>query len=335
MREPFAFFASNAGLTIVILALIIIFLLKERLGFFPGYRRELQIYRTAGLEFVDISRKNLTAHEQLSGVLNRSYYAEINGKCAAELLRSQEASALLNAYTDQVGATRDLVLNNSQIESNSPSAILVALKTNYEKQKSKALSSLPKTPHLTATERENIIEALRIQAINATEHPLLVASLAADFSSAQQKNSEPLQAMRGNIDIFESAAAELASLVSEMTESVTATKAKIQEADLLENDRRTLLAAAANTKDLTEREKLTAEAKASLAEKPDVEAPMRILLKRLPACIQAHLTLKQSLRGIIEKFPENLSQPESSRLLKVAHKAFPIFIADLEATPFE
>ncbi|NJM37859.1 MAG: hypothetical protein HC845_08395 [Akkermansiaceae bacterium] len=51
------FFASNAGLTVVILTLIIVFLLKEGLGFFPGYRRELEIYRVAGLEFVDISRK--------------------------------------------------------------------------------------------------------------------------------------------------------------------------------------------------------------------------------------------------------------------------------------
>ena len=56
-----SFFASTAALTIVILVLIIVFLLKEGLGFFPGYRRELEIYRIAGLEFVDLSRKNLTA----------------------------------------------------------------------------------------------------------------------------------------------------------------------------------------------------------------------------------------------------------------------------------
>ena len=78
------FFASNAGLTIVILSLIIIFLLKEGLGFFPGYQRELQVYRIAGLEFVDISRRNLTAHEQLTSVLNRAYYAEINAKHPAQ-----------------------------------------------------------------------------------------------------------------------------------------------------------------------------------------------------------------------------------------------------------
>ena len=74
------FFASNAGLTIVILVLIIVFLLKEGLGFFPGYRRELEVYRIAGLEFVDISRQNLTAHEQLTSVLNRAYQAELANK---------------------------------------------------------------------------------------------------------------------------------------------------------------------------------------------------------------------------------------------------------------
>ncbi|RYD35459.1 MAG: hypothetical protein EOP85_19015, partial [Verrucomicrobiaceae bacterium] len=93
------FFASNAGLTIVILVLIVVFLLKEGLGFFPGYRRELEVYRIAGLEFVDISRKNLTGHEQLTSVLNRAYYAEINGKAHQQLRRTEEASAVFNAYT--------------------------------------------------------------------------------------------------------------------------------------------------------------------------------------------------------------------------------------------
>jgi phosphate transport system permease protein len=82
------FFASNAGLTIVILLLIIAFLLKEGLGFFPGYRRELEIYRVTGMEFVDISRTNLTSHEQFTSLLNRAYFAEINGKSGRELQRS-------------------------------------------------------------------------------------------------------------------------------------------------------------------------------------------------------------------------------------------------------
>ncbi len=327
------FFASNAGLTILILVLIIAFLLKEALGFFPGYQRELEVYRIAGLEFVDISRKNLTAHEQLTSVLNRAYYAEINGKCARQLRRSQEASALYNAYTDQTGPTRDLVVNNSQAGSNAESEILVTLKTNFEKQKAKALSSLPATPHLTETERRELIESIRTRALEDTEDPAFVAMLAAEFAAAQAKQAEPLQGLRATIDSFESAGSELSSLVSEMTESVTATKDKIQEADILEKDRKTLLAAAASAEDLAEREKLTAEAQASLAEKPDVEGPIQLLLERRPDCVKAHAALKEASAGIVGQLPAVLSQPESARLLKVARGIWPIFLADLEKTP--
>ncbi len=327
------FFASNAGLTIVILALIIIFLLKEGLGFFPGYQRELEVYRIAGLEFVDISRKNLTAHEQLTSVLNRAYYAEINGQCAKPMRRSQEASALFNAYTDQIGATRDLVLNNSQAGNGANSEMLATLKANYEKQKLKALSHLPATPHLTGTERSDLIESLRNRAVDATEDPAFVTTLSEEFSAAQQKQAEPLQGMRATIDAFESGGAELSSLVSEMTEEVTATKEKLQGADILEKDRKTLLAAAASAKDPAEREKLTSEAQASLAEKPDVEGPIQRLLERRPACIGAHAVLKQSSAGIIGQLPQNLSQPEAARLLKVARSSWPIFLSDLDKTP--
>ncbi len=329
------FFASNAGLTIVILALIIIFLLKEGLGFFPGYRRELQVYRVAGLEFVDISRKNLSAHEQLTSVLNRAYYAEINGKCAHQMRRSQEASALFNAYTDQTGPTRDLVLNNSQAGVDPNPEMLATLKANYEKQKLKALSSLPATPHLTENERRGLIDSIRGRAVEAAEDPPLVTALAEEFAAAQQKHAEPLQGMRATIDSFEAAGADLSSLVSEMTESVTATKEKIQNADILEKDRKTLLAAAASAKDPAEREKLTAEAKAALADKPDIEGPIQVLLERRPDCIKVHTALKQSAAGIFGQVPENFTQPDAARLLKVARKTWPLFIADLEKTPAE
>ncbi len=327
------FFASNAGLTIVILALIIIFLLKEGLGFFPGYQRELEIYRIAGLEFVDVSRKNLTAHEQLGSVLNRAYYAEINGQCARQLRRSQEASALFNAYTDQTGATRDLVLNNSQAGSDPNSEMLATLKANFAKQKSKALSKLPPTPHLTSQERADLIESIRTRPIDSTDDPALVTALTGEFAAAQQKHAEPLQGLRETIDSFSNAGSDLSSLVSEMTETVTATKEKIQGVDILEKDRKTLLAAAANAKDPIEREKLTAEAQASLAEKPDIEGPIQSLMERRPLCISLHKALKETAAGILGKLPNHLSQPEASRLLNVARNTWPIFLTDLEKTP--
>ena len=327
------FFASNAGLTIVILALIIVFLLKEGLGFFPGYQRELQVYRIAGLEFVDISRKNLTAHEQLTSVLNRAYFAEINGRCTRQLRRSEEASAVYNAYTDQIGATRDLVVSNSQPGSEPNPEMLASLKANYEKQKLKALASLPATPHLTAAERRDLTQAMRDLAVDATEGPPLVTALAEEFAAAQQRQAEPLLGLRTTIDTFDAAGSELATLVSDMTGTVTATKEKIQGADILEQDRKTLLAAAASAKDPAEREKLTAEAMASLADKPDVEGPIKLLLERRSECVQAVTALKQASAAILGQLPQNLTQPEAARLLKVARKTWPLFIADLAKTP--
>ena len=327
------FFASNAGLTIVILVLIIVFLLKEGLGFFPGYRRELEVYRIAGLEFVDLSRKQLTAHEQLVSVLNRAYFAEINGKCARELKRSQQAAALFNSFSDQTSATRDLIVNNLDAGIDSNSEMLATLRKNHATNTSKALAKLPATPHLADTERAALIESIRSRDVTTKTDPPLVASLAERYAASQQEQAGPLADLRATIDSLEAAGADLSSLVSEMTEAVSATKESIQNADLLEKDRRTLLAAAANATDPAEREKLMADARTALAAKPDIDGPMQDLMLRKPACIATHNALRQASAAILTKLPASLSQPEANRLLRAAGKASPVFLEGLDQTP--
>ncbi len=327
------FFASNAGLTIVILVLIIVFLFKEGAGFFPGYRRELETYRIAGLEFVDISRKNLTEHEQLASLLNRAYYAEINGKCAAEMRRSQEASLLFNAWSDQTAPTRELILNNPQAQTTANSGMHAILRANFEKQCEQALISLPPTPHLNASERSGLIESLRTRKPEDTADPDLVARLAQQLATAQLQHSEPLQSFRNTIDAFSSAGTDLGSNISEMTESVSATKEKIQNADILERNRRTLLLAASNAKDPVERAKLMEDANAAVAEKPDLEGPIQTLAERRPDCIRLHEQLQQVSSALLKDLPQSLSQPEAMRLLRAARYAWPVFLTDLAATP--
>ena len=327
------FFASNAGLTIVILVLISVFLLKEGLGFFPGYSRELATYRLAGLEFVDLSRHNLTAHEQLTSLLNRAYYAEINGRCAREMRRSQEASALFNAFTEQTTATRDLILNNPQTATAENAGMFTTLRANFEQQRAKALGHLPVSPHLTALERAQLIAALRSRSPEVTEDPALVVALAEQFAAAQLHHAAPLLEFRRTIDAFSAAGADLSAEVTAMTEAVTVTKEKIQNADILENDRRSLLAAASNTKDATAREKLLEEAHSSLAQQVDVDGPIQILLARRPDCSRLHQALQQQATAIFDTLPQALGQPEANRLLRTARKVWPSFIADLAATP--
>ncbi len=325
------FFASNAGLTIVILALIIAFLLKEGLGFFPGYRRELEVYRIAGLEFVDISRKNLTSHEELASILNRAYYAEINGKAATEMKRYQEATALWNAYSERVSPTRDLILNNASIDQQSQA--LAIMKGNYEKAKKEALDSLPPTPHLTKQERDGLVASLAGRTLEETEDPPFITSLTEQYTAAQQKFSEPLAPLRETIDAFEAAGGELGTIVSEMTGSVTVTKDALSKADIIEKDRKTLLAAAESAKDPAEREKLISEAKASIAEKVDVKGPIDLLLLRKPDCINIHRSLKKNAGEVLAKLPASLSEGEANHLLKVARKVSPIYLEDLGKAP--
>lgn len=327
------FFASNAGLTIVILVLIIVFLLREGFGFFPGYRRDLEVYRIAGLEFVDISRKNLSAHEQLTSLLNRAYYAEVNGKSALQLKRSQEATALFNAFTERTAPTRDLILNNPQAENDANSAMLATLRANYERQRATALEKLPPTPHLSDAERAQLIDALRDRAPETSDDPPLLTRLAADLSEAQQKHSEPLQGFRSAIDSFESTGMDLGSAIMEMSETVTATKEAVENADILDRNRKTLLAAAANAKTAEERTKLTSEAEAALAEKPDTEAPIQSLLERRPECIRLHEELSKSATLAFNEIPQSLSVADANRLLRAARSAWPVFLADLAATP--
>lgn len=325
------FFASHAGLTIVILILIIVFLLKEGLGFFPGYRRELEIYRIAGLEFVDLSRKNLSSHEQLTSLLNRAYYAEVNGLSARDMRRSQEASALFNTYNEQTAPTRDLILNNPQGDSDT--SMLTTLRANFDKQRAFAMGHLPLTPHLDAQERQQFIASLSTRNADATEDPPLVTQLAGQLADARKKHSEPFKAFRLTIDDFSTAATPLGSTIGEMTETVSATKEKIQNADVLEKDRASLIAAAQQAKTPDQRASLLAEADAAQAEKPDIDGPIQTLLERRPECIRLHQELQQAAAAILDNLPSSLSQPEAQRHLRAARNAWPTFITGLAATP--
>src|SRR6187549_3150092 len=65
-----AFFGGNAVVSIVVLALITIFLFREGAGFFGQNRRSLEVYRSAGLEYVDFIRAQSDDHTALTRYLS-------------------------------------------------------------------------------------------------------------------------------------------------------------------------------------------------------------------------------------------------------------------------
>src|SRR6187399_1034468 len=61
-----AYFGGNALVAVVVLALITVFLFREGAGFFGQNLANLRLYRTAGLEYVDIIRASADRHAALS-----------------------------------------------------------------------------------------------------------------------------------------------------------------------------------------------------------------------------------------------------------------------------
>ena len=88
------FFGGNAVVAIVVLALITIFLFREGFGFFGENLRSLRLYRTSGLEYVDIIRAQSEKHASLTRSLNRIRLKEFSAQLERGRNNEQAQAAL-------------------------------------------------------------------------------------------------------------------------------------------------------------------------------------------------------------------------------------------------
>ncbi len=109
------FFASNATVAVIVLALITIFLFREGAGFFGMNARNIRIYRLAGLEYVDFIRRQVDAHTTINRTLNDLRLAQFQQLSAGGLTAGQSNEALAgfdafaNAYGDSVEDVRGVL----------------------------------------------------------------------------------------------------------------------------------------------------------------------------------------------------------------------------------
>lgn len=112
------FFGSNAIMSVVVLVLITIFLFKEGSGFLGQNLQNLRVYRLAGLEYVDIIRKQVEGHTSLTRELSAIRLAQFKlltkegkdpGQIAAALVEfDQFATDFSDTGTDLQGLVSDL-----------------------------------------------------------------------------------------------------------------------------------------------------------------------------------------------------------------------------------
>lgn len=111
------FFGGNALVAVVVLVLITLFLFREGFGFFRENLAGLRVYRTAGLEYVDIMREQADAHAALSRSLNEVRVREVRtlsreGRSLEEINSQLEpfdqfATAFSDAGSDLAGLVSD------------------------------------------------------------------------------------------------------------------------------------------------------------------------------------------------------------------------------------
>jgi phosphate transport system permease protein len=104
-----AFFGGNAFVAMFVLALITIFLFREGAGFFPQYRKDMELYRASGQEFVALLKTELDQYDQLQKQLGEvqvqiltDLYAE--GKEWEEVT---QLTAPFQAFLEKTGEAAD------------------------------------------------------------------------------------------------------------------------------------------------------------------------------------------------------------------------------------
>ncbi|MCW1914036.1 phosphate ABC transporter permease subunit PstC [Luteolibacter sp. GHJ8] len=335
-----AFFAGNAGLTIVILILIIVFLIREGAGFFPKYREELEIYRRAGLEFVDIPRHDLKAHEQMTSLLNRAYYAQVNAACRTEFLRSSEATAVVSYINEAVTPAQSALLRVQENagETGIPKELQDTLSAKYKELLAEVLAGkrgdgIPPTPHLTKEEREGLLAALAARDPMSTDDPPQIAAIDEQLSLKQAAAGEPLVELRATIDAFSESSGALDTLVSETGDVVKASKegATLHEIEITR--RNTLLEAAKTAKTAEAKAALKADALASVTTEPvDFKVAMEPVLARLQEFRDANAAMTRAAEEVLPKLPAKLEDEKADRYLSTFRKASDEYKRELSDT---
>lgn len=95
-----AFFGGNAIVSIVVLTLITFFLVREGAGFFRQNQRNLQVYRQAGLEYVDFIKDLQSDHTALNRYLQDLRLRQLSYLTGEQKLTLEAANQALAGFDD-------------------------------------------------------------------------------------------------------------------------------------------------------------------------------------------------------------------------------------------
>jgi phosphate transport system permease protein len=191
------FFGGNALVSVVVLALITLFLFREGFGFFGQERRDLAIYRQAGLEYVDFIRGQESDHTALTRYLSDLRVRQMQELTTEKKLSPTDANAALAAFDEFASQFSDAA-DSLRALSADLTEQATAIKTKFMVAQDKE----EERRQLLAEGKTQAAQAVKIDSVNPAEElkPLLAVlpaykETSRDFSTRLQAILDKAPAM--------------------------------------------------------------------------------------------------------------------------------------------
>ena len=281
------FFASNASITIVVLAMIMLFLLREGAGFLSTYKHELEIYRRSGLEYCDLVDRPLSKQQELSSKLRRALTASMDPIIQEARARRDAAFLLKREIEEQTKLPREALESALEKEPPTTPEALKALRQQLTQATQKAANEVSVSLLFSSEEANRLRQEMAKLSPEINALPPMLTELGSVFSARDKEAKKQFAELVEASDTLEETPEPLRELLDELKEEVLATKEAAVEHFTLEEGRQKLLQAAASTHDPEEKADLRKEAEASKTPEPDYVESIKPVIERRDELIQA------------------------------------------------
>ncbi len=322
------FFGSNAGVTIVVLFLIMFFLAREGVGFLPTYQWELSVYRLAGLEFCDYVEKPISEQVAMHSKLKRALGAELN--TVSKVDRDRRDAALLAKSRIEDKVTLQTEPLQEALKAKAPPEKTDPLRVALTQATTAAVSTATLPAIFTAEEQIQLKAEISALQPDQAELPPFLKSLMA--KSAQKTSEAKLKyaALISTVDAFDDTAEKLTKVHSEIKKIALETKEAANQLHMAEDAKKQLLEAATTAKTEAEKQAFLKDAAATSLAAIDFKVrtqPLRDKLPELEKLIPEYITaIKKAAEGI----PENAETPEARKLISQVRTQLPKHLTHVE-----
>lgn len=131
------FFEGNAIVSVIVLALITLFLFKEGFSFFGQNSTNLRVYRSAGLEFVDILKEQESGHTALTRYVSEvrlGWFKQLIGPGKLSVAQANQQLQAFDAFAaqyDEAAAPLRAMLAGGPDAESSLTDLAITLKTKF------------------------------------------------------------------------------------------------------------------------------------------------------------------------------------------------------------